>query len=703
MPSRSRRKKRLPRIQHLDDRALLAADISFSESVDQSLTEVESSPAYFSRAVPSVAISGTQLLEPAGGTRPVVDSNDGFRIEIIPGLNVRNQFGALEAVERAARQWEAMLNDPITVTIHFDIAFDPGFLFDDIPASVLGFAEPVEVQLPYAQVRSAMQSDGLVEQDDSILASLPSPETIEFAYPGSLRFDNMIGLTKANLKSLGLHSEFIDEQTSVSDGLIVLNPEAAAPNDDHRFDYNSTDGIAPGNYDFESLVVHEIGHVLGFISAVDRIDQTDPASGIAIAPTTLDLFRFRSLAGTGNPRTAAAFENIQREMRPGIPAVMDFVMNDGWTTLENEYVLELGTDSPTGDFGYQASHWQEADLAGQTLGIMAPTLALQTIAPISNVDLRAFDLIGYDILPPGEPADAPVLNDDVATITTQRTIVIDPLANDQNNTRPLDLSTLRIVEAPAGGTVEFDPVTGFFVYNANPGFAGEDIFTYTVADDRGIFATPASVTIEVTGSGTNTNLGEAPIAVDDFVLTRQNQPIGLNPLANDRDNEETLSLSQVQVTVAPSSGSVVQEDDQLVYTPDTDFVGDDSFTYSVTDSDGNVSSAIVRVTVGNSLPPVVIPGDPLTLMQRSDVSRDNQVTAIDALMVINHLNRTQSNSPASEPVDQTLDVNGDQQVTALDALTIINLLNQQAEAVIGLPEAEDMDDEDENWLGGQLF
>ncbi|QDV45854.1 Dockerin type I repeat protein [Stieleria neptunia] len=673
----------------------MAADI---EAVSSELTE---SAVYHSRAVPSAAIAGTRLIEPAAGTRDVVDSNDGFRIEIVPGVNLRNQFGALAAVERAAAQWEAMLNDPITVSIQIDLQFEEissSQFGTDLPAEVLGFARPVEVELPYAQIRTAMQNDGLIEQDDSILASLPSPESIEFAYPGSLRYDDRISLTKANLKALGLHSESVDDELGVADGQILLNPEALLPNQPHRFDYNRADGISPGQFDFESLVVHEIGHVLGFISSVDRIDQAIRAgvTETAIAPSTLDLFRFRSLPGSGNPRTAAAFEEVRRELRPSTPAVMDFVTADGWTTLDHEYPVELGEDigliDPGVAFGYQASHWQAEDLFGIPIGVMAPALPPQTISPISNVDLRVFDLIGYDVLPPGEPLTAPELRDDAATVNSQRTIVIDALANDQNNTRALNLSSLRIVESPAGGSVEFDPVTGFFVYTADADFAGEDIFSYIVADDRGIYAQPALVSVQVIG----TAVGEAPIATDDFVLVRQNQSVTFDPLANDRDEEESLSFANLRVEVQPAHGAVRPGNNRLVYVPRTDFVGDDSLTYSIADSDGNRSSAVVRITVGATLPPVVISGLPLSLMQRADLSGDARVTAIDALMVINYLDRRGTNSIVTETDTNAHDVNADGQVTALDALVIINALSRSdgGTAVVAVTDLLDREDDD---------
>jgi len=43
-------------------------------------------------------------------------------------------------------------------------------------------------------------------------------------------------------------------------------------NSEFNFDYDSSDGITAGYYDFETVALHEIGHVLGFVSVVDAID-----------------------------------------------------------------------------------------------------------------------------------------------------------------------------------------------------------------------------------------------------------------------------------------------------------------------------------------------------------------------------------------------------------------------------------------------
>ena len=69
-------------------------------------------------------------------------------------------------------------------------------------------------------------------------------------------------------------------------------------------------------------------------------------------------------------------------------------------------------------------------------------------------------------------------------------------------------------------------------------------------------------------------------------------------------------------------------------------------------------------------------------LQPLDVTRDGQVTALDALRVINALNRADSGvaDPANN-VGSFIDVSGDGEGTALDALRVINALNREAPIV----------------------
>ncbi|MEM9365509.1 MAG: NF038122 family metalloprotease [Planctomycetota bacterium] len=652
--SRYRRRRRI--FQSLEDRRLLAGDAC---DVMPDAVASLSADVYAARAVPSLTLAQTTVVEPGAGSRPTDASTGQLSIEVIPSLELRSNPTAMAAVERAVSQWESVLLDPITVTIEID--------FGVTPTGVLGFAAPTQVAVSYSEIRSALMADGLAEPDDSILTRLPSVDSLEFALPGGTQFEGNVAISKANAKSIGLRNQELDTQFGAADGGIVMSNAIA-------FDFDRTDGIEAGQFDFESVLVHEIGHILGFISSTDQLQGATPPS--TIAPTTLDLFRFRSLEGIGNPRTPAAFENVQRELRRSTPAVTDFILQDGWDLPQVEYPVELGVaanvvpNTTPPSFGYQASHWQDSDLFGETIGVMAPTIPPQTIIPISNVDLRALDLIGYDVLPPSVTVQLPELNDDTASLNDQNQVVIDVLANDRNGDVPLRLATFQIVEPPAVGQVAFDTASGLLVYTVPEG-SGDDVdaFTYTLTNDQGIVGTPALVSVNIRG------LGQAPVALDDLVLTRQDQSVLFNPLANDIDEGE-LSLTDLEIVSGPTSGVVVSVGSNLQYTPNAGFEGADSITYRIRDADELESEAVISITVGATLVPPVIPGPSLTLAQRADVNGDEHVTALDALLTINYLNEAGNNPSPDDSAVQRLDVSGDGFVSAVDALLIINVLNQ---------------------------
>jgi VCBS repeat-containing protein len=90
---------------------------------------------------------------------------------------------------------------------------------------------------------------------------------------------------------------------------------------------------------------------------------------------------------------------------------------------------------------------------------------------------------------------------------------------------------------------------------------------------------------------------ESPVAADDAVLTAQNTPVSGNVLANDSDPEgDTLTAS---LASQPVNGIVeLAEDGSFTYTPNADFVGDDSFTYTADDGNGGTATATVSITIG---------------------------------------------------------------------------------------------------------
>jgi hypothetical protein len=85
----------------------------------------------------------------------------------------------------------------------------------------------------------------------------------------------------------------------------------------------------------------------------------------------------------------------------------------------------------------------------------------------------------------------------------------------------------------------------------------------------------------------------------DQVETMQNTPVTIMVLDNDTDpNGDTLSISAVGSEAA--HGTAKQNGSSIVYTPDTGFTGDDKFTYTITNSDGNTAKTDVFVKINAS-------------------------------------------------------------------------------------------------------
>ncbi|MGR3742659.1 MAG: DUF4347 domain-containing protein [Pseudooceanicola nanhaiensis] len=88
----------------------------------------------------------------------------------------------------------------------------------------------------------------------------------------------------------------------------------------------------------------------------------------------------------------------------------------------------------------------------------------------------------------------------------------------------------------------------------------------------------------------------APVATDDSAETAYGSNVRIRALSNDSDDDgDSLSLASV---TQPNKGSVEISGGALVYSPDRNASGRDSFTYTISDGNGGTDTATVSLMVG---------------------------------------------------------------------------------------------------------
>lgn len=319
-------------------------------------------------------------LQPVTAPGPIHLGNGGLNLVIQPrsGGSLASNPQALAAFNRAAATWANYITDEITVVIDADV-----YSFGAGNSNVIGGTTPIYLQGGYLGVGGLLVDDAADEADDGIVFALP--DNLSIRSLTGIAFSGNVLLTKANAKALGLPTSFLD-------GLVGTNIDAQIDfNSDFAFSYDRSTA-APGTIDFESVALHEIGHALGFLSQTDVVDGVPVGTdltGATLSVTTLDLFRF---ASAGRPTNEAEFTSGVRELTPGVPAGF----------FDGTDFHEMSTGLALGD-GRQAAHWKDGDLTGTLVGSMDPTINYGQIFTPSIADLRALDLIGYDISPVPEP------------------------------------------------------------------------------------------------------------------------------------------------------------------------------------------------------------------------------------------------------------------------------------------------------------
>ncbi len=313
-----------------------------------------------------------------------------FILNDLGGVGIGSQARA--GFEAAVALWSAVLTDAITIRL--DVRFAT------LGTGILGSTGSTTNTIGFGALKTALTGDITSATDTAAVGSLqtgpltfvsneppisgPIDSRTRFLDNNNTFDNNNIQSNTAQLKALGLTPTYASNNPDGRDGSISFS-------DAFQWDFDRSDGIDAGAFDFVYVAAHEIGHALGFRSGVDLAD-INALPGVALPGvrglnnigwgTIYDLFRYGS------------FENQQR-LDWSIGGMPCFSIDAG-ASCEGL----LSTGRLNGD-GRQASHWKDDSLIGPglPLGIMDPTVGrgVTPARPITALDLRAFDAMGYNL------------------------------------------------------------------------------------------------------------------------------------------------------------------------------------------------------------------------------------------------------------------------------------------------------------------
>ena len=310
--------------------------------------------------------------------------NSSFRTSVVNGFT------------QAASFFSSRFNDDVTINISIN--------YRELGTGILGQASSTAfVGVGYDFVRDALIADATSADDATSIASLPadSRSFLTNSVSGTIVLDDdgspnntSLDVNTATAKAMGL----VDGNFAVQDASITFNSQ-------FPFDFDRGDGIGSTEYDFIGVAIHEIGHALGFTSGVDEVDSKFGQDLNATSVLrVLDLFRY----------TADSFEVGAGVLDMAVGGTPYFSIDGGQNSLGT---FSTGSTVHGGD-GQQASHWAD----GLGLGIMDPTLSNGELAMVRPLDLRAFDVIGWDLSVTAvpEPSSIVLVAVGIACIVGQR-------------------------------------------------------------------------------------------------------------------------------------------------------------------------------------------------------------------------------------------------------------------------------------------
>ncbi|RZK78226.1 MAG: hypothetical protein EOO92_11530, partial [Pedobacter sp.] len=282
-----------------------------------------------------------------------------------------------------------------------------------------------------------------------------------------------------------------------------------------------------------------------------------------------------------------------------------------------------------------------------------PNLQIQVVTPGTSLDVTNVDF-ALDQSPVA-------VNDNSGTVNIDVNITVDILANDTdpNGNNTINLTSVKLIDPADGlektvvttiegvytvnattGAVTFDPVSTF---TGTTGSTAATTIKYTVLDNAGVKSNQGILTIKV-----------KPVGATDNDNTFKDVAVTTTVKANDDNGVASLTTVISTDTTNPSHGVIVVNGDGTIkYTPNSGYIGTDSYTYKLTSPDGTVKSDPITVNItvnapnntlagnvfndANGLSDLIVNGSPYTLANLNVIAYNNTTGKVEAISPVSPL------------------------------------------------------------------
>ncbi len=392
----------------------------------------------------------------------------------------------------------------------------------------------------------------------------------------------------------------------------------------------TADSEAHGKYDLLTTILHELGHLAGFISGYNEFDrhiQTINGKKTFVADNFTATL---SPDGSHLDSEAHPHDLMNTTLRPGVRKLPSLLNLQILSTLRGSEGVREGvsegiltaplTSTPlfginNGTFDTQET-WSTRGAAniieGQAVlteeSRLNSSFTQDFIIPEEAKYLQ-FTILDADLdssnLAPGDAFEVALLDTNTFTPLagfTSEFSQTDALLNIQHDGDTYFSDKVKLSGAPTSGssinlnsprTVTIDirdiaPNTEATLYFDLLGFGSKQ--SKVIIDNVRILTDDVII----------------PVANNNTATTNQGQPVIIDILDNDSDADGTINPSTVQIETAPTNGNItINDDNTITYTPNSNQPGEDSFTYTVQDDEGNTSNtATVNITINNTAPSI---------------------------------------------------------------------------------------------------